>query len=1047
MRFAPKAILLLQIGVLCSLDYARGEDRVKVFVLAGQSNMEGKGRVEPGLGGVNGAIGSLRYQVNNDPVKYGHLVNGGNWVVRDDVYVWSTTAANNAVEMGNLTVGFGSGDFFGPELGFGNVVGNSISGQVLLIKTAWGGKSLAVDFRPPSSGGAVGYYYNEVVKDVKYVLQNLATEFPGYHGQGIELVGFGWHQGWNDRVTPAYVTQYEQNMANFIKDIRKDLNAPNLPFVIGATGQGGTLTGDALKLLEAQMAMANATKYPEFAGNVAAVDTRSFYRTKDVSPVDQDYHWNGNGESYYLIGDSMGNAINTLNPAPAIFYPFGDLNRDEKLSVADWQIFIGNSHKNLSGMTAEQAALLGDMDGDRDNDIADFGLFRDAYDRANGAGAFATMVASVPEPNSILLLASAAAGLAVWRRRRSSRIVLAIVAALGVVSAWGGPLQAANPVIYEPFDYPTGGLNGRSGTTEIGLVGTWNANAETLVVANSLSYSWLPTAGGSIGNLSYYVNRYGGTRAVSPSALAGNGLLNDGATLWFGLEMGYGRNAAGTPANLTNARLGFALANSQFNAGNYQYYINNEGTQLGSGVGVTLGNVNGGSGRVAATHFRDSTAGTGINGNVLGSWTGAGTAIGQDGHGLFVGKIAWGATPAALDTIEIYQPDGDMNIGNPISSLQVAVDQSTFDAITFTRSDPVTMDEIRFGATYQDVVGEKPYLTLRVNPVTGATAIRGDPLRPVSFNYYQITSAGRSLKPADWVSLAAQDFDGNGPPNGSGNGWEEAGGVGPQALAEAYLLGNSTIGTAASVSLGKGYDPAVGARDLAFSYLNSDGKIFEGVVEYAPVLTTWTHTAGNKKWNDSANWDNYLPDAAGAVAQFGTAATTVTVDANVKVGAMKFTTTNNCTVGGTNSITMQTTAGNALIDLLASGAAHTIGVPLVIASSTDINGPGALTAGDISTNGGTSLNINTTVSAGDIGGLGNTSVAAGARLTADSIVQNTLTIAAGGSVTIRETTGAAGANPVPEPGTWALIDIGLLNLLAFLRLLRLRNPLRATAVE
>lgn len=109
MRCAPRLILLLATVVLCSLGYARGEDRVKVYILAGQSNMEGKGQVDTGYGGGAGAIGSLRYQVNNDPANYGHLVDGsGNWAVRNDAWIWSTTADNNAVEKGNLTVGFGT---------------------------------------------------------------------------------------------------------------------------------------------------------------------------------------------------------------------------------------------------------------------------------------------------------------------------------------------------------------------------------------------------------------------------------------------------------------------------------------------------------------------------------------------------------------------------------------------------------------------------------------------------------------------------------------------------------------------------------------------------------------------------------------------------------------------------------------------------------------------------------------------------------------------------------------------------------------------------
>ena len=72
-------------------------------------------------------------------------------------------------------------------------------------------------------------------------------------------------------------------------------------------------------------------------------------------------------------------------------------------------------------------------------------------------------------------------------------------------------------------------------------------------------------------------------------------------------------------------------------------------------------------------------------------------------------------------------------------------------------------------------------------------------------------------------------------------------------------------------------------------------------------------------------------------------------------------------------------------------------------------------------------------SVGAISGAGTTQVDANKDLTATSIVQNTLTIGAGGSVTIRETTGAGSASPVPEPGTWILIGTALAGLLALRR--------------
>ncbi len=295
---------------------------VKVFILAGQSNMEGQGFIaaDPKR---NGGKGALEFLVKDasTKAKFAPLVDAaGKWRVRDDVFI------SYLQRKGPLTVGYGAKETqMGPELGIGWVTGDAFKEPVLLIKCAWGGKSLAVDFRPPSAGkppyslgekndaalvqdpAILGKYYRETLALTKAALTQVKTLVPGSDGK-YEIVGFGWHQGWNDRVTQTFNDEYEKNMAHFIRDIRRDLGVPKLPFVIGETGMGADADSHprAVSLRRAQAAV---VEYPKFKGNVAFVGTKSFWREKEVSPSSQGYHWNTNAETYWLIGEAMGHAM------------------------------------------------------------------------------------------------------------------------------------------------------------------------------------------------------------------------------------------------------------------------------------------------------------------------------------------------------------------------------------------------------------------------------------------------------------------------------------------------------------------------------------------------------------------------------------------------------------------------------------------------------------------------------------------------------------------------------------------------------------------
>ena len=200
---------------------------IQVFILAGQSNMEGQGVVsmdhpQDYNGGKGNLVWSMEHSASKDKMR--HLRDAhGQWVVRDDVEI--SFKVRGTVRKGPLTVGYtgyGGSSHIGPELQFGHVMGDFFEEPVLLIKTAWGGKSLYKDFRPPSSGGEVGPYYTQMIQEVREALTALGD-------RAYEIRGFVWMQGWNDMCTEAAVPEYADNLVNLAADIRREFNAPDFP--------------------------------------------------------------------------------------------------------------------------------------------------------------------------------------------------------------------------------------------------------------------------------------------------------------------------------------------------------------------------------------------------------------------------------------------------------------------------------------------------------------------------------------------------------------------------------------------------------------------------------------------------------------------------------------------------------------------------------------------------------------------------------------------------------------------------------------------------
>ena len=294
---------------------------LKVYILAGQSNMEGHAKLS--------SFDHIGMDPRTAPILKEMRAEDGTPRVCDNVWISYLTGRDEGGEgFGPLTAGYGArsdpkvdGGKIGPEFTFGIYMQKLVDEPILIIKTAWGGKSLHTDFRPPSAGPyefneqqlaniekqgkdlaevkaeraeATGRYYRRMVEHVHHVLKDPKRVCPVYDpAQGYELAGFVWFQGWNDMVArdvypnrgqPGGYDLYSELLAHFIRDVRKEFSAPGMPFVIGVMGAGGpTADYDEGKLRykdvheNFRQAMAAPAGLPEFKGNVTAVLTEKYW--------------------------------------------------------------------------------------------------------------------------------------------------------------------------------------------------------------------------------------------------------------------------------------------------------------------------------------------------------------------------------------------------------------------------------------------------------------------------------------------------------------------------------------------------------------------------------------------------------------------------------------------------------------------------------------------------------------------------------------------------------------------------------------------------
>ena len=277
-------------GLLTKNDDA---NTMKVFFMAGQSNMEGKGRcyesersrteddgITPNYENIAKSTLDYLYTNNEYLLSLEDKVNGGTVVgdagdplysfldqlnddnelsvnyleARDDA--WAVTYDSDAGEYIKKSKIFPESELgkpialqpglnndnggqcgYGIELAMGHYLAERYESPIMMFKAAKGGKTLVFNFRPETAvtkrGGVIGAnYLNSKDAFIEFV-DNLNPA--DYNVTNIEVAAFVWLQGWNDRGNAVAMNEYKFNAIDLTNDFRTAFNLPGLPAVMIAS--------------------------------------------------------------------------------------------------------------------------------------------------------------------------------------------------------------------------------------------------------------------------------------------------------------------------------------------------------------------------------------------------------------------------------------------------------------------------------------------------------------------------------------------------------------------------------------------------------------------------------------------------------------------------------------------------------------------------------------------------------------------------------------------------------------------------------------------
>jgi peptidoglycan/xylan/chitin deacetylase (PgdA/CDA1 family) len=189
--FKTVACLVCCVGFNAHSQTVNPSKQMEVYLLIGQSNMAGRGTID------------AESQNTSDAVLM--LDKTNNWVVAKDPLHFDRASAG-----------------VGPALSFAQtMLQDKKHGQIGLIPCAWGGSSIKV--WQPGAKYFDNFPYDEAIQRAKIAMQ-----------KGV-LKGILWHQGESDN-DPKKAEVYLEKLKTLVGNLRRDLNAPNLPFVAGEIG-------------------------------------------------------------------------------------------------------------------------------------------------------------------------------------------------------------------------------------------------------------------------------------------------------------------------------------------------------------------------------------------------------------------------------------------------------------------------------------------------------------------------------------------------------------------------------------------------------------------------------------------------------------------------------------------------------------------------------------------------------------------------------------------------------------------------------------------